>query len=70
MDIKVLFTRGEGCYIVQKDSLYYLVNTETNLQPLVSEFADSFLKFGYFSGVKSIDNNEMIAIERLLSDQR
>ena len=67
MDIKVLFTRGEGIYIVQKDNLFYLVNLETNNKPFVSEFVDSFLKFGYFIEVDEIDDKELLAIEAILS---
>lgn len=67
MNIKVLFTRGEGIYIVQKDNLFYLVNLETNNKPFVSEFVDSFLKFGYFTEVDEIDGKELLAIETMLS---
>ena len=67
MSIKVLFTRGEGIYIIRKDELFYLVNTETNIKPFVSEFLDSFLKFGYFTEVNEIDEKELLAIEALLS---
>ena len=67
MDIKVLFTRGEGIYIVQKENLFYLVNTDTKNKPFVSEFIDSFLKFGYFTEVDGIDDKELIAIEAILS---
>ena len=69
MDIKVLFTRGEGIYIVQKDTLFYLVNLETKNKPFVSEFVDSFLKFGYFTQVNDIAQKELLAIEALLSQQ-
>ncbi len=69
MTVKVLFTRGEGCYIVQKDSIYYLVNIETNMKPLISEFAESFLKFGYFEKVTNISKEELSAIQTLLSNQ-
>lgn len=68
MNIKVLFTRGEGCYVVQKGDLFYLVNLETDLKPHVSKFADSFLKFGYFEEVNEIDEKELLAIEAVLSE--
>lgn len=67
MDLKVLFTRGEGCYIVQKNELFYLVNLDTDIKPFASEFVDSFLKFGYFEEVNDIDENDLLAIKRLLS---
>ena len=67
MDIKVLFTRGEGIYIVQKDNLFYLVNLETNNKPFVNKFVDSFLKFGYFTEVDEIDDKELLAVEAILS---
>lgn len=67
MDLKVLFTRGEGCYIVQKNELFYLVNLDTDIKPFASEFVDSFLKFGYFEEVNDIDKNDLLAIKRLLS---
>ena len=67
MEIKVLFTRGEGVYIVEKDNLFYLMNLETNNKPFVSEFIDSFLKFGYFTEVDEIDEKELLAIETMLS---
>ncbi len=67
MDIKVLFTRGEGCYVVQKGKLFYLVNLETNHPPLVSEVAESFLKFGYFEKVNNISEEELNGIEAKLS---
>ena len=66
-DIKVLFTRGEGIYIVQKNNLFYLVNLETNNKPFVSKFVDSFFKFGYFAEVDEIDDKELLAIEAILS---
>ena len=69
MVIKVLFTRGEGIYIVQRDNLFYLVNLETKRKPFVSEFVDSFLKFGYFTDAGEIDEKELCAIETLLSQQ-
>ena len=67
MEIKVLFTRGEGVYIVEKDNLFYLMNLETNNKPFVSEFIDPFLKFGYFTEVDEIDEKELLAIETMLS---
>ena len=67
MNVKVLFTRGEGIYIVEKDNLFYLVNLETNNKPFVSEFVDSFLKSGYFTEVDEIDDKELLAIEAILS---
>ena len=66
MGIKVLFTRGEEIYIVSKDGLFYLVNLDTKNKPAVSEFADSFLKFGYFERVDEIDGKKMLAIEALV----
>lgn len=66
MDIKVLFTRGEGIYIVQKDKLFYLVNLGTKNKPFVSEFVDSFLKFGYFTEVNSVSEKELHAIKSKL----
>lgn len=66
MDIKVLFTRGEGIYIVQKDKLFYLVNLGTKSKPFVSEFVDSFLKFGYFTEVNSVSEKELHAIKSKL----
>ena len=66
MNTKVLFARDEGIYIVKKDNLFYLVNLETN-KPFVSEFIDSFLKFGYFTEVDEIDEKELLAIETMLS---
>ena len=67
MNVKVLFTRGEGIYIVEKDNLFYLVNLGTNNKPFVSEFVDSFLKFGYFTEANEIGEKELLAIEALLS---
>ena len=67
MNVKVLFTRGEGIYIVEKDNLFYLVNLETNNKPFVSEFVDSFLKFGYFTEVDEIDEKELHFIKSKLS---
>jgi hypothetical protein len=67
MDIKVLFARGEGVYIVQKDNLFYLVNLKTNNKPFVSEFVDSFLKFGYFTEVGEIDKKELFLIKAKLT---
>ena len=67
MDIEILFTRGEGVYIVEKDNLFYLMNLETNNKPFVSEFIESFLKFGYFTEVDEIDEKELLAIETMLS---
>ena len=66
METEVLFTRGEGIYIVRKGSLFYLVNLDTKNKPLVSEFADTFLKFGYFERADEIDEKELFAIESLL----
>ena len=69
MEIKVLFTRGEGIYVVQKNDLFYLVNLQTKNKPFVSEFIDSFLKFGYFTQVNEIGEKEFLAITALLSQQ-
>ena len=69
MEIKVLFTRGEGIYVVQKNDLFYLVNLQTKNKPFVSEFIDSFLKFGYFTQVNEIGEKEFLAIKALLSQQ-
>lgn len=67
MDIKVLYTRGDRCYIVQKGELFYLLDLDIDSKPLVSKYVDSFLKFGYFAEVKIIDKNELCLIEwRLL----
>ena len=66
-DIKVLFTRGDGIYIVQKNNLFYLVNLETNNKPFVSESVDTFLKFGYFTEVGGIDNKELFLIKAKLT---
>ena len=68
MEIKVLFTRGEEIYIVEHNKLFYLVNTETEAVPLKSKFAESFLKFGYFTEVGEISDEILEKIkERLLN---
>ena len=67
MNVKVLFTRGEGIYIVEKEGLFYLINLETKNKPFVSEFVDSFLKFGYFTKADEIEEKELLAIEKMLS---
>ena len=66
MDIKVLYTRGDRCYIVQKGNLFYLLDLNINSKPLVSEYIDSFSKFGYFSPVKEIDRKDLRAIKAML----
>ena len=58
--MKVLFTRGDGIYIAQKDDTYYLVNLEL---PDV----DSFLKFGYFDVVSEVPEDIRKAIEERIS---
>ena len=68
MDIKVLFSRGDGCYVVQKGDDFYLVNLETDDKPQVSKYADSFLKFGYFSPIDELDVKTLHNIKERLSD--
>jgi hypothetical protein len=67
MNIKVLFTRGDRCYVVQKGTLFYLLDLDIDTKPLVSEYVDSFLKFGYFFPVNEIGERELQAIESKLS---
>ena len=69
MNVKILFARGEGCYIVEKDSTYYLVNIETDTKPSISEFAESFFKFGYFTEVHSVDEKTLRKMESKISTQ-
>ena len=64
LGIKILYTRGDQCYIVQKGEFFYLLDLDIDSKPLVSKYFDSFLKFGYFTEVKTIDKNELYAIER------
>lgn len=69
MEIKALYARGDRCYIVQKGILFYLLDLDTDTKPLVSEYIDSFLKFGYFFLVNEIGERELQAIEsKLLKD--
>ena len=70
VEINVLYTRGEGIYIVERGGIYYLVNLDTGNKPLESEFAESFLKFGYFTEVDKIDGNELCKIAALLPRER
>ena len=66
--MKVLFTRGDGIYIAQKDNTYYLVNLELpDEEPLQSKYVDSFLKFGYFDVVSEVPEDIRKAIEELIS---
>lgn len=66
--MKVLFTRGDGIYIAQKDDTYYLVNLELpDEEPLQSKYVDSFLKFGYFEEVPEVPEDIRKAIEERIS---
>ena len=65
-NIQVLFSRGDGCYIIQKDNLFYLINLGCEDIPIVKKHPDSFLKFGYFREVTEIDEKELHAIESKL----
>ena len=66
MEFKVLYTRGDGIYIVQKGEDYYLISLEVAGEPVKSKFIDSFLKFGYFTPVDSMDESEMRKIKNML----
>ena len=66
--MKILFTRGDGIYIAQKDDTYYLVNLELpDEEPLQSKYVDSFLKFGYFDAVSEVPEDIWKAIEERIS---
>ena len=66
MDIKVLYTRGDRCYIVQKGNLFYLVDLDCEYEPIAKKNPESFLKFGYFFPVNEIDENDMLTIKSKL----
>ena len=66
--MKILFTRGDGIYIAQKDDTYYLVNLELpDEEPLQSKYVDSFLKFGYFDAVSEVPEDIRKVIEERIS---
>ena len=48
MNIKVLFSRGDGVYVIELDDGFYLVNLESGTISERKKYIDSFLKFGYF----------------------
>ena len=53
--MEVLYYRGDGIYIVKKESMYYLINLDVDESPLVSKYEDSFLKFGYFEPIYAVE---------------
>ena len=67
MKVKVLFTRGDKLYVVQKGELFYLIDLNTDAKPLVKKRTDSFLKFGYFTEVTEISKDELSEIKKRLS---
>ena len=70
MDIKVLFSRGDGVYVIELDDGFYLVNLESEIISERKEYIDSFLKFGYFYTIDKIDAKEMDSIKELLASLR
>ena len=66
MDIKVLFARGDRCYIVQDGNLFYLVDLDCEHEPIVKKHPESFLKFGYFYPANEIDEKELQAINKII----
>lgn len=69
MDIKVLYTRGDGIYVVQKDNYFYLVNLQLKTKSPKKEYVESFLKFGYFEEVKTVDGKTLNDIKLLLDKE-
>ena len=51
-EIKVLFTRGGGSYIVQYGEKFYLLDIERpELKALMNNYVEAFLKWGYCDDV-------------------
>lgn len=46
--MEVLYYRGDGIYIVKKESMYYLINLDVDESPLVSKYVDSFSQIWIF----------------------
>lgn len=70
MDIKVLFSRGDGVYVIELDDGFYLINLESGTISERKKYIDSFLKFGYFYPIDKIEASEMESIKELFASQR
>ena len=70
MDIKVLFSRGDGVYVIELDDGFYLVNLESGTISERKEYIDSFLKFGCFYPLDKIEESVMNSIKELIALQR
>ena len=70
MDIKVLFSRGDGIYVIELDSGFYLVNLASGIISERKDCIDSFLKFGYFYPIDKIEESVMNSIKELIALQR
>jgi len=70
LDIKVLYTRGDRCYIVQKDNLFYLIDLSCEHEPIAKKHLESILKFGYFFSSNEVDGNDLLAIKSKLLKMR
>ena len=57
MDIKVLFSRGDGVYVIGLDDGFYLVNLKSGTISERKEYIDSFLKFGCFYPLDKIEES-------------
>ena len=64
--VEVLYYRGDGIYIVKKESMYYLINLDVDESPLVSKYVDSFLKFGYFEPIDAVEEDTYKKLEDYL----
>ena len=67
--MKVLYTRGNGIYIAQKDDNFYLVNLSNDKPPKVSDNPDKFLKFGYFEPVDNVSEDVLKSIEERITKE-
>ena len=64
MSIEVLFTRGNGIYVVRRGDVYYLLNLTDDGAPISSKYVDSFLKFSYFDEVESVEETVFEEIKK------
>ena len=70
MDIKVLFSRDDGVYVIEIDNGFYLVNLESETISERKDCIDSFLKFGYFYPIDVIEESTISSIKELIALQR
>ena len=70
MDIKVLFSGGDGAFIIKLDNQYYLVNIETGILSRKHSSVDSILKFGYFEKIDGANNEIMNEIKEVIALNR